>query len=33
MFISLFGAVESGFIYAIMALGVYLTFRVWIFPI
>ncbi|HLT56570.1 MAG TPA: ABC transporter permease [Bacillota bacterium] len=32
MFISLFGAVESGFIYAIMALGVYLTFRVLDFP-
>src|SRR5690606_12592671 len=31
-FISLFGAVESGFIYAIMALGVYLTFRVLDFP-
>src|SRR6185437_9495461 len=28
MFISLFGAVESGIIYAIMALGVYLSFRV-----
>ncbi len=32
MFISLFGAVESGVIYAIMALGVYLTFRVLNFP-
>ncbi|WP_156290109.1 ABC transporter permease [Oceanobacillus salinisoli] len=32
MFISLFGAVESGIIYAIMALGVYLTFRVLDFP-
>lgn len=32
MFISLFGAVESGFIYAIMALGVYLSFRVLDFP-
>ncbi|WP_419720200.1 ABC transporter permease, partial [Oceanobacillus massiliensis] len=32
MFISLFGAVESGVIYAIMALGVYLTFRVLDFP-
>jgi putative ABC transport system permease protein len=32
MFLSLFGAVESGFIYAIMALGVYLTFRVLNFP-
>ncbi|MDC3413443.1 ABC transporter permease [Terrihalobacillus insolitus] len=32
MFISLFGAVESGVIYAIMALGVYLSFRVLDFP-
>lgn len=32
MLISLFGAVESGFIYAIMALGVYLSFRVLDFP-
>ncbi|HLQ73492.1 MAG TPA: ABC transporter permease [Bacillota bacterium] len=32
MFISLFGAVESGLIYAIMALGVYLTFRILDFP-
>ncbi|HLS60301.1 MAG TPA: ABC transporter permease [Virgibacillus sp.] len=32
MFISLFGAVESGAIYAIMALGVYLSFRVLDFP-
>ncbi|MEI3614046.1 ABC transporter permease [Pseudogracilibacillus sp. SO30301A] len=32
MFLSLFGAVESGAIYAIMALGVYLTFRVLDFP-
>lgn len=32
MFISIFGAVESGFIYAIMALGVYLSFRVLDFP-
>lgn len=32
MFLSLFGAVESGFIYAIMALGVYLSFRVLDFP-
>lgn len=32
MFLSLFGAVESGAIYAIMALGVYLTFRVLNFP-
>ncbi|ASK61964.1 ABC transporter permease [Virgibacillus phasianinus] len=32
MLISLFGALESGVIYAIMALGVYLTFRVLDFP-
>lgn len=32
MFISIFSAVESGIIYAIMALGVYLTFRVLDFP-
>ncbi|WP_099157810.1 ABC transporter permease [Virgibacillus ndiopensis] len=32
MLISMFGAVESGIIYAIMALGVYLTFRVLDFP-
>ncbi|WP_027964002.1 ABC transporter permease [Halalkalibacillus halophilus] len=32
MLISLFGAVESGAIYAIMALGVYLSFRVLNFP-
>ncbi|WP_164670135.1 ABC transporter permease [Virgibacillus doumboii] len=32
MLISMFGAVESGVIYAIMALGVYLTFRVLDFP-
>lgn len=32
MFIAIFGAVESGIIYAIMALGVYLTFRVLDFP-
>ncbi|GEL77007.1 ABC transporter permease [Tenuibacillus multivorans] len=32
MFIALFGAVESGVIYAIMALGVYLSFRVLDFP-
>lgn len=32
MFLSLFGAVESGMIYAIMALGVYLSFRVLDFP-
>ena len=32
MFISMFGAVESGMIYAIMALGVYLSFRVLDFP-
>ncbi|WP_188455105.1 ABC transporter permease [Virgibacillus oceani] len=30
--ISMFGAVESGVIYALMALGVYLTFRVLDFP-
>lgn len=32
MFLALFGAVESGLIYAIMALGVYLSFRVLNFP-
>ncbi|TCP20980.1 putative ABC transport system permease protein [Scopulibacillus darangshiensis] len=32
MFASLFGAVESGIIYAIMALGVYLSFRILDFP-
>ncbi|SHG00397.1 ABC transporter permease [Ornithinibacillus halophilus] len=32
MLLALFGAVESGIIYAIMALGVYLTFRVLDFP-
>src|SRR5690625_1404505 len=32
MFLALFGAVESGAIYAIMALGVYLTFRILDFP-
>lgn len=32
MFLALFGAVESGLIYAIMALGVYLSFRVLDFP-
>ncbi|MEN1969599.1 ABC transporter permease [Lentibacillus sp. N15] len=32
LIISMFGAVESGVIYAIMALGVYLTFRVLDFP-
>lgn len=32
MFLSLFGAVESGIIYAIMALGVYLSFRILDFP-
>ncbi|WP_175614775.1 ABC transporter permease [Piscibacillus halophilus] len=32
MLIALFGAVESGVIYAIMALGVYLSFRVLDFP-
>ncbi|SDI01853.1 putative ABC transport system permease protein [Alteribacillus persepolensis] len=32
MFVSIFGAVESGIIYALMALGVYITFRVLDFP-
>ncbi|WP_096190399.1 ABC transporter permease [Evansella halocellulosilytica] len=32
MFISTFGAIESGIIYALMALGVYLSFRVLDFP-
>lgn len=32
MFYALFGAVESGIIYAIMALGVYLSFRILDFP-
>lgn len=32
MFLSLFGAFESGIIYAIMALGVYLSFRILDFP-
>lgn len=32
MFISIFGAAESGIIYAIMALGVYFSFRVLDFP-
>src|SRR5699024_805964 len=32
MFLSLFGAVESGVIYAIMAVGVYLSFRILDFP-
>ena len=32
MFLSLFGAVESGLMYAIMALGVYLSFRILDFP-
>lgn len=32
MFISIFSAIESGIIYAIMALGVYLTFRILDFP-
>lgn len=32
MFTAIFGSVEQGFIYAIMALGVYLTFRVLDFP-
>jgi len=33
MFLSLSGAVESGVIYAIMALGVYLSFRILDFPV
>lgn len=32
MFLSIFSAMESGIIYAIMALGVYLTFRILDFP-
>src|SRR3954468_6351919 len=32
MFAAIFGSVEQGIIYAIMALGVYLTFRVLDFP-
>lgn len=32
MFTALFGSVEQGIIYAIMALGVYITFRVLDFP-
>ena len=32
MFTAVFGSVEQGIIYAIMALGVYLTFRVLDFP-
>ncbi|MCM3651099.1 ABC transporter permease [Metabacillus litoralis] len=32
MFTAVFGSVESGLIYAIMALGVYLTFRILDFP-
>ncbi|RCW73127.1 ABC transporter permease [Saliterribacillus persicus] len=32
MFLSIFSAVESGFIYALMALGVYLSFRILDFP-
>ncbi|MBS4210748.1 ABC transporter permease [Bacillus sp. FJAT-50079] len=32
MFLAVFGSVEQGIIYAIMALGVYLTFRVLDFP-
>lgn len=32
VFISIFNALESGVIYAIMALGVYLSFRVLDFP-
>src|SRR5699024_9005012 len=33
MFLSLFGAVVSGVIYAIMTLGVYLSFRLLDFPV
>lgn len=32
MFIAIFGSIESGIIYALMALGVYLTFRILDFP-
>ena len=32
MFAAVFGSVEQGIIYAIMALGVYITFRVLDFP-
>ena len=32
MFTAIFGSVEQGIIYAIMALGVYITFRVLDFP-
>lgn len=32
MFIAIFGSIESGILYAIMALGVYLSFRVLDFP-
>lgn len=32
MFISIFGSIESGILYAIMALGVYLSFRILDFP-
>ena len=32
MFLAMFGSVEQGIIYAIMALGVYLSFRVLDFP-
>ena len=32
MFSAVFGSVEQGIIYAIMALGVYITFRVLDFP-
>src|SRR5699024_6009611 len=32
MFLSLFGAVEEGLIYGIIALGVYLSFRILDFP-
>ncbi|HSH25622.1 MAG TPA: ABC transporter permease, partial [Massilibacterium sp.] len=32
MYTAMFGAVEAGIIFAIMALGVYLTFRILDFP-
>ena len=32
MFAAIFGSVEQGIIYAIMALGVYISFRVLDFP-
>lgn len=32
MFVAIFGSIESGIIYAIMALGVYLSFRILDFP-